>query len=74
MTPRQFEKLKAELIEAIGESRNPILDPVEQELAGTVKWPVVRSRLLKALGERGLEGRVTSILHNFQLRIESSDG
>lgn len=51
-----------EVFETLGFYRGIILDLIEQELSEQKNWPYVRSRLLRALGEKGLEGRLHFIL------------
>ncbi|MBK8204972.1 MAG: hypothetical protein IPK68_22640 [Bdellovibrionales bacterium] len=51
-----------QIIETINFYRGLILDLVEVEMAETQNWPAVRSRLLRLLGDKGLEGRVRVIL------------
>lgn len=52
----------SEIEEAIDFYRGLILDLAEQEFLDSPKWPFIRGRLLKALGDRGLSGRVREIL------------
>ena len=47
---------------AIRESQSSILDPIEQELGGEKNWIFIRNRLLNALGERGLSGKISKIV------------
>ena len=56
------EKIKNRLLEALDQYRSIIIDPVEQELGETENWRYLRSRLLKALGDRGLAGRMRDII------------
>ncbi|MBL7672062.1 MAG: hypothetical protein JNM39_16360 [Bdellovibrionaceae bacterium] len=51
-----------QVLEAISFYRGLILDAVENELSETQAWPSTRSRLLRLLGDRGLEGKVREIL------------
>ena len=51
-----------QVLEAISFYRGLILDAVENELSDTQTWPSTRSRLLKLLGDRGLEGKLREIL------------
>lgn len=50
--------------ETISFYRAIILDLVEQECGEQKNWKFIRGRLLKALGESGLEGRLISIIKN----------
>lgn len=50
------------ILEALDYYRGIILDAVEQEFGHSESWPRVRSRLLKALGDRGLSNRIQIIL------------
>lgn len=54
--------LENRLLEVIDHYRSMILDPVEQELGDSPSWKYLRSRLLKAMGDRGLAGRVREVL------------
>jgi hypothetical protein len=65
----QKNRLEDRLLEVIDFYRGMILDMTEQELAGTDNWSFLRSRLLKAMGDRGLVGRVREVLNNeFQIK------
>ena len=46
----------------IEQVRGLLLDDIELELGDSPRWPYVRSRLLKYLGDRGLEGRIIEII------------
>jgi hypothetical protein len=63
-TKLNHKRLERRLLEVIDQYRSMILDPVEQELGSSPNWRYLRSRLLKALGERGLSGRVIEILES----------
>lgn len=54
--------IEGQLLEAVDFYRGFVLDAVEQELGGEGNWTFVRGRLLKALGDRGLAGRIRQIL------------
>ena len=54
-------KLK-QVVETVDFYRGIILDIAEQEWGESPHWSHLRSRLLKAFGERGLQGRITAIL------------
>jgi hypothetical protein len=64
MNPKNLlkQRLEQRLLEAIDQYRSIILDPVQQELGDTPNWKFLRSRLLKALGDRGLAGRIRETL------------
>jgi len=55
-------QLLRRLLEVVDQYRSMILDPVEQEVGDSPNWKFLRSRLLKALGDRGLSGRIVEIL------------
>jgi hypothetical protein len=55
-----------EVFEAIAFYRGLILDIAEQELGDKPNWQYVRGRLLKALGNRGLQKRLEEILDSSQ--------
>lgn len=42
--------------------RGMVLDCVENVLDGDPEWPATRSKLLKVLGDRGLEGKIREII------------
>lgn len=50
------------LLKALADARSRIIDSVEQEMSDSPRWPVLRSRILKYLGDRGLEARINEIL------------
>jgi hypothetical protein len=58
----QREELERGLLEVVDFYRGLILDMVEQELGGTDNWSFLRSRLLKAMGDRGLVGRLREVI------------
>jgi len=58
------EKLERRLVEGVDQYRSMILDPIEHEIGHTPAWRYLRSRLLKALGDRGLVGRIREILNS----------
>ncbi len=58
----QVDNKSREIFETVNFYRGLILDLIEQELSESKNWSYVRSRLLKALGDKGLEGRLRSIL------------
>jgi len=49
------------LLDALAYYRGLILDSVEQEIGDSPRWKLLRSRLLKYLGERGLEAQIKEI-------------
>jgi len=61
---KKREKLEKQLLEVVDQYRSMILDPIEHELGQTPNWRYLRSRLLKALGDRGLVGRIREILES----------
>lgn len=56
------ERLERRLLEVIDQYRSMVIDPVEQELGCSSNWKYLRSRLLKAFGDRGLTGRIREVL------------
>lgn len=62
MNQIQTQKLEDNLRATIGLYRGLVLDACEAELANQQQWSYLRSRLLKLLGDRGLEGKIFSIL------------
>lgn len=61
MTWEQVEKFKR-VRSIVQQIRDLILADVELEIGDSPRWPHVRSRLLKYLGDRGLEGRIVEVL------------
>ena len=59
---KQTERLERGLEEVVDFYRGLILDMVEQELGAGDNWPFMRGRLLKALGDRGLVGRLREVI------------
>lgn len=59
------------LLETIEFYRGLVLDSVELELGESPQWKRLRSRLLKILGDRGLEGRINEILNLKNQQIEN---
>ena len=57
------QNLERRLLDVVDQYRSMIIDPIEQELGGSANWPYLRSRLLKALGDRGLAGRIREIIN-----------
>ena len=57
------ERLERRLLDVIDQYRSMILDPIEQEVGSHPNWKYLRGRLLKALGDRGMSGRITEILN-----------
>lgn len=62
MNQIKTQKLEDNLRATIGLYRGLVLDACEAELANQQQWSYLRSRLLKLLGDRGLEGKIFSIL------------
>lgn len=58
------KRIEQRVKDVIDQYRSMILDPVEQELGESPNWKFLRSRLLKAMGDRGLAGRIFEILDN----------
>lgn len=50
-----------QITETMSLYRGLILDAVEIEMSDSKAWPTTRSRLLKLLGDRGLEGKLRAI-------------
>lgn len=56
------KKYTQKIIEEIRRSRGFTLDIVELVLGDSPEWKMVRSRLLKIFGERGLEQKILQIM------------
>jgi hypothetical protein len=61
---QETTELQRQLLEVVGFYRGILLDSVEQALGEDANWKHVRSRLLKCLGDSGLEGRIREIINN----------
>jgi hypothetical protein len=59
---KRFNVPVFQLLEVVDFYRGLILDAVEQEIGRSDNWTFVRARLLKALGDHGLVGRIRQIL------------
>jgi hypothetical protein len=57
---------KEAILRALDLYRGLILDSVEPEFSDSARWKYVRGRLLKFLGQNGLEGRITAIMTDGQ--------
>lgn len=64
MNQIEIKKYLDEILETLDYYRGMALDAVEQEFGDSQSWPVVRSRLLKVFGDRGLANRIRSIMQN----------
>lgn len=62
MNQIKTRKLEDNLRATIGLYRGLVLDACEAELVNQQQWAYLRSRLLKLLGDRGLEGKIFAIL------------
>ncbi|OFZ20065.1 MAG: hypothetical protein A2X94_09125 [Bdellovibrionales bacterium GWB1_55_8] len=67
------QNVASKLLEIIDFYRSIILDMVEQEIGTSPNWKFTRSRLLKALGDRGLAGRVREVLSTDEAKGGSHD-
>lgn len=56
------QHLLTKILAAIDLYRGLVLDSCEQECADSHNWRYLRSRLLKAFGDRGLEGKIKEIV------------
>jgi hypothetical protein len=62
------------LTESYNFLREAILDLVEQELGDTSpRWPFLRSRLLRYLGDGGFGGRLATFLEGIRKELERSN-
>lgn len=62
MVERRQQQTVEKVLEALDFYRSLILDSVEQEFADSPRWPYLRSRLLRALGDRGLANQIREIM------------
>lgn len=61
------------ILDAVNYCRGLIVDAVEFEHGDDPHWPQLRSRLLRALGDRGLEGRIAEIMQKKGEGAENRD-
>jgi hypothetical protein len=52
-----------QLLEVVSFYKGIVLDSVEQACGEDTNWTYIRSRLLKAFGDRGMEGRIREIIN-----------
>ena len=62
MDSNQCSSIDNRILEVVDFYRGIILDAVEQEAGGLPNWKYLRSRILKALGDRGLAKQIAEIL------------
>ena len=58
------QNAQRQLLDALSYYRGLILDATEQEMGDSPRWKLLRSRLLKYLGERGLEAKIKEVTSN----------
>jgi len=58
----QIDRIKRNLIDAANSCRGSVLDTFEVECGENPNWQMLRSRLLRAFGDRGLIGRIIEII------------
>lgn len=58
----KMERVRRGIDDAIGSVRGIVMDTFESELGGSPNWQVIRARLLRAFGDRGLSARIAEIL------------
>ena len=66
MSHQEIQQLEEHTVEAIDYYRGILLDLWEQKLGGSSHWDDHRNRVLKALGDRGLQGRIRVIMKSFR--------
>ena len=54
--------MQKELVEETRRCMARVMDDCELELGDSPRWIFLRSRLLRIFGERGLEGKIISII------------
>jgi hypothetical protein len=57
-----YKRIKRPILDAVSTCQAGVLDTLEMELGDKPNWNLVRSRLLRSFGDRGLTGRVLKIL------------
>ncbi len=63
LSSNQQKRLEETLAREISNYRNRILDLAEEHLGTSPHWRIVRSRLLRHFGDRGLSGKVCEALN-----------
>lgn len=58
------KRIEERIMDVVDQYRSMIIDPIEQEMGHSPNWKYIRSRLLKALGDRGLSGRIREVLNS----------
>jgi hypothetical protein len=66
----QAHEQKEQVLSALNVCRTMVVDTVGQELVESPKWPIIKSRLLKYFGDRGLEGELRRIFGLTSRRAE----
>jgi hypothetical protein len=56
------DRIKRNVLDAVRTCQAGVLDTLEMELGDSSNWKLIRSRLLRSFGDRGLAGRVIEIL------------
>lgn len=64
MLDQTSKRIIKDVADAIGLYRGLLVDAIEADCGSSDSWRYLRSRVLKLLGPRGLEGRILGILTN----------
>jgi hypothetical protein len=59
---KHIDQAEAEIASAINDARAEVLNAIEQEVGKSERWEMIRKRILKAFGDRGLTGRVWAVM------------
>lgn len=62
MTNKDQTSIESKLLIEVSKCRSVVLDIIELELGNEPNWRILRSKILKAFGERGLSGKVIETL------------
>jgi hypothetical protein len=65
--------LENTICEVVDFYRGFVLDTVEQEIGGSSNWLFIRARLLKALGDRGLIGRIREVIQTENTKAANNE-
>lgn len=62
------QQLRESITAEVASYRSDVMDLVEQHLGTSKEWIIIRSRLLRHLGDRGLMGKINRILEREHVR------
>lgn len=67
------QRIEKRVGEIVGQHRARILDLAEAAFGNTEQWPFFRSKALRLIGDRGLEGELREAVGtNFRIEMENA--